>query len=138
MGGQIRVESEVGKGSAFTFTIRAGLPERSPEPQVSRGMVVIHGAERGACLAEMLANGRIEADLIDDPTAALEIIKWAGKLGRPFTFVLIEATVGIKDNNRFRHAMASHPDLANLPVVPFDWPITQPALLKMVSAASLN
>jgi signal transduction histidine kinase/CheY-like chemotaxis protein len=163
MGGRICVESEAGRGSTFTFTVRAGLaqlipaPEARPRPQEqTRAMVIMPEQEQRTGLAEMLENWGIEAASIDRPEAAVEVMKWSCKVGRPFTFVLVDAAAAAEQDGRFMHEIQAHPDLAALPMVliagpgsrggqglgrmeqasvqaTVEWPVSQSALLQAIT-----
>jgi two-component system, sensor histidine kinase and response regulator len=96
LGGQIRVESEVGKGSTFTFTARFALQEL-PEP-----------AEAGSALKDrtalVLEDLPINREVLSDylgrlgiapfsaatPSAALAALEDSTRRGERFDFVLID------------------------------------------------
>jgi two-component system sensor histidine kinase/response regulator len=168
MGGEIGVTSEAGHGSTFTFTVRAGLtrppqpvPLPSPGPERMRGIVIMPEESQRNCLAEMLGNWKIDAASIDSPGSAAEVIRWAGRMGRPFSFALIDIsfrdtfipTAGGERNGRFIEEMQAQPDLAEVPVILIDhmaeagalqpeggsavatlgWPISQSVLLQVIA-----
>jgi signal transduction histidine kinase/CheY-like chemotaxis protein len=157
MGGRIGVESEPGRGSKFTFTIRAFLPKPVPAPQTdalaeerARGMIVMPEQGERTYLVEMLAHWHIEAASIDSPSAALEVMRWSCKVGRPFAFVLIDAAAAAENDRRFMREIGAHPAMAVTPVVLIarpgsqwddsdsqgivEWPVSQSTLLQMISA----
>jgi signal transduction histidine kinase/CheY-like chemotaxis protein len=124
MGGQLRVESEPGLGSTFTFTVRAGLPKQAALPEFvpsaheqARGIIIMPEQEQRGFLAEMLANWRIEAASVDSPAAAVEVLKWSCKVGRPFSFALIDAAAAAAQDRYFERSIRAHAELARLPVV---------------------
>ncbi|HEY3827126.1 MAG TPA: response regulator, partial [Bryobacteraceae bacterium] len=124
MGGQISVESEVGRGSKFVFTVRAGLPRRVETPQTAppareqvRGMVVMPNQEERVLLAEMLTNWGIEAASIDSRAAAIEVMKWSCRVGRPFSFALVDAAATAEQSGNFQQQLQVNPDLTSLPIV---------------------
>jgi CheY-like chemotaxis protein len=127
MGGRLRVESEVGKGSNFVFSICAGLARKDLVPHVAvnrtereRGIVVMPEQAQRDRLSEMLERGHLEAASIDSPAAALNVMKWSCKMNRRFSFALIDAVVASAQDWRFLHEIESNPDLAGIPVVLID------------------
>jgi two-component system, sensor histidine kinase and response regulator len=163
MGGRIWVESDAGHGSKFTFTVRVGIGRQLPAPQTvvpsgerARGLVVMPELEQRSFLTEMLGNWHIEAASIDRPDAALEVLKWSCKVGRPFSFALIDAAAAAEQDGRFMREAQAHPGLAGLPIMLIDgpgspggpvqrgfehtnalarvaWPVSQSDLLQLIS-----
>jgi signal transduction histidine kinase/ActR/RegA family two-component response regulator len=91
MGGEIGVESTVGRGSTFWFTVRQGIAEASSEPPPLRGMRTLvladHGPTREALAARLIRlgasvqsmsaeimphadRGRYDAVIVEDGTRA--------------------------------------------------------------------
>jgi signal transduction histidine kinase len=127
MGGRIWVESEVGRGSQFAFTVAAGIARRIPASETAasaiettRGMVVMPKREQRDFLAEMLSNWHIEAASLDNPTAALEVMKWSCRVGRPFAFALIDRAAAEAQDGRFLREIGAQPELAMVRVVVID------------------
>ena len=104
MNGEIWAESEPGKGSAFHFTARLGIPE----PQASSGagfdppsfdlegirvLLVDGDAASRRNIQEMLSSWRMTASAVDGFDAALEALDQAAGDGRPFALAILDAEI---------------------------------------------
>jgi signal transduction histidine kinase/CheY-like chemotaxis protein/HPt (histidine-containing phosphotransfer) domain-containing protein len=102
MGGDIRVESEVGRGSTFHFTVRLGI-DPNPAPimadapvralEALRVLVVDDNATNRRILQEMLLRWRAEPTLAADGREALAALDVAAAEGRPYPLVLVDANM---------------------------------------------
>jgi signal transduction histidine kinase/CheY-like chemotaxis protein/HPt (histidine-containing phosphotransfer) domain-containing protein len=99
LGGRIRVESEVGKGSTFSFTARfargkesAASPTGVPSQDL-RGLpvlVVDDNATNRRILVEMLTHWGLKPTAAAGGAEALAALKQAGDAGEPFPLVLLD------------------------------------------------
>jgi CheY-like chemotaxis protein/HPt (histidine-containing phosphotransfer) domain-containing protein len=126
MGGHIRVESEVGKGSTISFTARFGVHHappagRSPADQErlrgTRVLVVDDNATNRHILERALAQWGLEPTLAAGGSAALTALDRARTAGRPFALVLIDAMMPEMDGFTLAERVRGRPDTAGLKLV---------------------
>ena len=102
MGGEIWAESAPGRGSAFHFTARFGVPTHSnanvslPELPLFFDLPVLlaedHPATRGA-LTEMLTRFGLRPTVVDSAGAAVAELEAAVARGNPYPLLLADATL---------------------------------------------
>jgi signal transduction histidine kinase/DNA-binding response OmpR family regulator/HPt (histidine-containing phosphotransfer) domain-containing protein len=98
MGGRIEVESEAGKGSKFTFTVRLelGTEVDTQENRAShylsglRALLVDDNATARTVVADCLRGFGLDVDCADSGGAARTLFAAARHSARPYDFVLID------------------------------------------------
>ncbi len=100
MGGSIDVESEVGRGSSFSFTARFRMQEYQPPPgnrapPVSlhslRVLVVDDNAANRQIMDKWLRDWQMEPTSVGDGMAAMDAMWHGVAVGRPHALILLDA-----------------------------------------------
>jgi PAS domain S-box-containing protein len=126
MGGRITVDSELGRGSSFDFTVRMGRLPGQEERTAARVptelhglpvLVVDHNATSCRTIEEWLLSWQMAPSSVGDGSAALEALRQAAAAGRPFPLVVLDSRLAGTD----AFAVATHvrqtPELAACGVV---------------------
>ena len=95
MGGQIRLDSEPGRGSTFSFELSLGVVEDAAAPQLhglegARVLIVERNAAFGAYLQAELRRLGFRARHVDDGGRALELLAAAEDGVDPYGFLLLD------------------------------------------------
>jgi PAS domain S-box-containing protein len=119
MGGGIRVESEVGKGSVFHFTARLKVARTedsrrkcSPALDGLSVLVIDENATSRGILHEMLSGWRMKPVAVDGAAAVRDALQRAAAGNDPFAIVILDAKTSDKDTERLAASLrqASLPD----------------------------
>jgi signal transduction histidine kinase/DNA-binding response OmpR family regulator len=120
MGGQISVESEVGRGSTFHFTARFGLarPEADPHAgarvvslQDMRVLAVDDNATNRRILENVLRGWGAKPSVAENAPQALELLDQAQNAGRPYQLVLTDAHMPEMDGFMLAERIKQDPQL---------------------------
>ncbi|HSC87079.1 MAG TPA: response regulator, partial [Polyangiaceae bacterium] len=94
MGGTLSLESELGRGSDFTFTVRAevlaGVGSRPPQEHMPRTLIVDDNETNRTVLEEVLDAWGVHTDSARSADEALQLIRRANSESRPFGLALLD------------------------------------------------
>ncbi len=120
MGGGITVESTVGQGSTFSFTVRLRNPPlhnvlaNRPGLQDLRGLrvlVVDDSTAARAITCELLASWHAEVDDVSDAPLALQKLRSAAQAARPFQVAVLDWKMPGTDGFALAHLIKEDPAL---------------------------
>jgi PAS domain S-box-containing protein len=134
MGGEIGVESEMGRGSTFHFTVQMGLAQ-APEVELKpiefkdikdlRVLVVDDNATNRQILQEMLINWQMRPTPAENGRQALALLESSTAAGQSFPLILLDANMPEMDGFTFAEKIKQDPRFSSI-------------LIMMISSAGIR
>jgi signal transduction histidine kinase/DNA-binding response OmpR family regulator len=126
LGGQLHVESEVGRGSKFEFDVRFGQGRSSPsqflpqKPANLRGLAVLvvdDNTTNRRVLEGLMLHWEARPTSVDGGPAALAELRRAAAAGEPYTLVLLDAMMPQMDGFMLAEQIQREADLAGATIM---------------------
>ena len=126
MGGEVRVESEVGRGSTFTFTAwvgksaKAGLDRPTPRGLAGKKVLIVDDNETHLdILSRVLTSLGLEVTALTRGEEVLPALEAARAAGSPFHLAILDIQMPGLDGYAVARAIRSHPGDAGLPLLAY-------------------
>jgi two-component system sensor histidine kinase/response regulator len=125
MGGEMNVESELGRGTTFSFTAELRIGEHTPSKHAAtplkqlrglRVLVIDDNETNRRILAKMLENWRIESVVVDSAAKGLKALR-ASLKDQPIDLVLSDVHMPEMDGFLFAQQVKDDPALENTPII---------------------
>ncbi|MDQ5984630.1 MAG: Sensor histidine kinase RcsC [Syntrophus sp. SKADARSKE-3] len=125
MGGTIQVQSEIGKGSIFSFTARFNILEGPAKEEEalfaditgSRALVIDDNATNRMILREMLTGWGTAVTTVDNGYGGISALKEAFAANLPYDFIILDYHMPIMDGFATAVEIRKDPNLASTVVI---------------------
>ena len=127
MGGKLRVESEPGRGSLFTFTVDFPCEAGHPQPTSVGGLparlagrrvlIVDDHATARRILTESLRTAGAQPTAASDARSALDMLVHSAETGEPLELAIIDARMPEMDGVSLVRAISSNPSVSATPLI---------------------